>query len=429
MYSAYGGTSVASIYNNQTLGYPYNQQAPTKHYQPPPPPPSPPPQSSSSILGQKISTIGAQTMSTPIVASPCNQHEQVNSLNTENGDQQQFNKSKQQPPAIKINLKYQKPVTKKSEHLENQKQQQAVNTTATVASVFNEDDQSIIGQSVDQCGKQRKSRFDIAPKKLPLNNIVKHQAEFQAQQQHESKQTTVQQKVIAKIKNEQQPQQNQHGDIVSDINKWPFKLRNYCSKVYQTYATIKIVSEQQVTNYLRSRITDVFKSCPDLNIDWDSEKVPDINQIRQANGITTKQDFNKHQTLTRHSVVQLNQSTTKVIIQQSVNLPQQQRSYKQRHTRSPSSTEIKQLTNKRSRSNSSSRSSSTSAKSSSTSTSASTRHFTKQQKKASPKIVVSKLRRSDDFIKLEDDLDVMVIDENFDLYRTGKRTNKFKARK
>jgi hypothetical protein len=70
-------------------------------------------------------------------------------------------------------------------------------------------------------------------------------------------------------------------DVVFDINKWPVALKNYCSKVYQQYAASTLVTEQQVTNYLQNRITQAFKLKADLGINWDAEKMPDVNTIRQ----------------------------------------------------------------------------------------------------------------------------------------------------
>jgi hypothetical protein len=390
MYSSYSGATPTGIYNSSD-GYPYTHQQLT--HQPPPPPPPPPSQTISNTNNQSSlnSSSSAETSKQP--------HEQVNILNIENCERTETNvtnKTMQQPPAIKINLKFQQ--LKKLQSLENQQQ--------STPNVFDE----VSSKKLEHAPK-RKSRFDVAPKTNQSANAVT--------KQHVKVQNNPQQNSVVQTKSEQTV-----NDIVSDINKWPFKLKNYCSKVYQTYSTIKIVTEQQVTNYLRSRITEVFKDHPDLNIDWDKEKVPEMNLIRQANGIASAipTESNKQQPALE-SQPKFNKIT------KPQNLTTQTQIYKQRRSDSRS-TEVPS-TIKRSRSNSDSSSGSSSTKS--TSTNASSKHSTKQQKKSpnQPLIITSKLKRPDDFIRLNDDMDVMAVDENNDSYQTRKQhqINKFKARK
>jgi len=78
-------------------------------------------------------------------------------------------------------------------------------------------------------------------------------------------------------------------DIVFDIHKWPVALKTYCTKVYQNYANVFGLSEDQVTKYLQKRITDTFKIKPDLNIDWESEPVPSIEDIRKEAPLSQQQ--------------------------------------------------------------------------------------------------------------------------------------------
>lgn len=142
----------------------------------------------------------------------------------------------------------------------------------------------------------KKSRFDITtPPAQPTPNIVKHQnlyAQYQQKQQIMLQQQQLKQQKQAKavataaaIAHQktapQKPKNESESDVVFDINKWPVSLKNYCAKVYQQYAASTQVTEQQVTNYLQNRITQAFKVKADLGINWDAEKMPDVNTIKQ----------------------------------------------------------------------------------------------------------------------------------------------------
>jgi len=140
----------------------------------------------------------------------------------------------------------------------------------------------------------KKSRFDVttptAPQ--PTSNIVKHQnlyAQYQQKQQIMLQQQQLKQQKQAKaiatagviVQQKTTPKSEVASDVVFDINKWPVSLKSYCSKVYQQHAGSTQVTEQQVTNYLQNRITQAFKVKADLAINWDVEKMPDVNTIRQ----------------------------------------------------------------------------------------------------------------------------------------------------
>jgi hypothetical protein len=45
---------------------------------------------------------------------------------------------------------------------------------------------------------------------------------------------------------------------------------------------VHAISEDQVTKYLQQRITDTFKLKPDLNVGWDIEAVPSLEDIRKV---------------------------------------------------------------------------------------------------------------------------------------------------
>jgi hypothetical protein len=412
MYSTYNsGTASSGVYNNGSMGYPVNgQQRPP----PPPPPPTPP----SNVTDQTLAHA-----TSPSVQQPNEQANRLNPIQNPSPDVSVTRTGVQQPPTIKINLKFQQQQqqAKKSQSLENQQQ--------PIAGVFDGAD--------GQGPSKRRSRFDIAPTtKEPCQTVAKApQIKVQIHQSIKQPLASPTRPVPITTVPSSQTVQHTAGDIVADINKWPFKLKNYCSKVYQTYATIKAITEQQVTNYLRSRITDVFKDHPDLNIDWDKEKIPDIVQIHRANGI-------QHDSLAtpRNTVKQLAQSQP---VQQADQVPvqfnkttkptvaQQTRLLKKLRSRSRSRSSAETQSAKRSRSNSR-RSSSTSSTSSSTRSSSSTKQHTKQQqqkKTCQPTVIMSKVKRPDDFIKLNDD-DRMFVDEYED-HMTLKQhpINKNKATK
>lgn len=71
-------------------------------------------------------------------------------------------------------------------------------------------------------------------------------------------------------------------DIVYHIDKWPDSLKNYCARIYKHYSQSTQVSEDQVTKYLQKKITDAFKVRADLNTGWETEKIPEIYDIKQV---------------------------------------------------------------------------------------------------------------------------------------------------
>lgn len=149
---------------------------------------------------------------------------------------------------------------------------------------------------------QKKSRFDVT-----TPNIAKHQnlyAQYQQKQQimiqqqqlKQAKQhkAVAQAAAIAQQKITTAPAKaKSESDVVFDINKWPMSLKNYCSKVYQHFAGSSQVSEQLVTNYLQNRITQAFRVKADLAINWDAEKIPDVNTVRQLGSIKIDVDAEK----------------------------------------------------------------------------------------------------------------------------------------
>lgn len=152
----------------------------------------------------------------------------------------------QQKPAIKFNLKFQ------SQPKVDQQQQ--------------------LPQQIETAS--RKSRFNT-------NSLANIQAEQESFKKKEAEEIKVSEPTVIK---QEEPVATKTtttaADIVADINKWPATLKAYCTKVYQFYQKLHTVSEDQVTKYLQQRITDTFKLKPDLNIDWDNEKIPDVSAIR-----------------------------------------------------------------------------------------------------------------------------------------------------
>ena len=157
-------------------------------------------------------------------------------------------------PPIKFNLKFQNfPTASKTD-------QQPYNGDS------NESSENQINTSTPN---GRKSRFDN------LNNVTNQQKEFE--------QTTAN-------KTETQQQQQANGaEIVSNINKWPASLKSFCAKVYQHYQTITTVTEDQVTKYLQQRITDAFKIKPNLETGWETEAMPNVDDIKKVAPLSNAQ--------------------------------------------------------------------------------------------------------------------------------------------
>ena len=87
------------------------------------------------------------------------------------------------------------------------------------------------------------------------------------------------------------PDVKQQSDIVFDIHKWPNSLKTFCAKVYQHYQNILLVTEDQVTKYLQQRITDAFKIKPNLEIGWETEQMPDVEQIKRVAPLSAAQQL------------------------------------------------------------------------------------------------------------------------------------------
>lgn len=135
----------------------------------------------------------------------------------------------------------------------------------------------------------KKSRFSSN-----VSNVIQEQNRFkEQQQQQQQKAATVPAKSVpgkSEICNEdmeiEENANEAQCDIVYHIDKWPDALKNYCARVYKQYASSSQVSEDQVTKYLQKRITDAFKIRPDLNNGWESEKIPEIYDIKQVSFLT-----------------------------------------------------------------------------------------------------------------------------------------------
>jgi len=126
----------------------------------------------------------------------------------------------------------------------------------------------------------RKSRFNNNILNGSLPNIEAEQNSFK-QKSQENSSNACKSSLVEAAKSVESAVATSASDIASDINKWPANLRTYCTKVYQFYQKQTILSEDQVTKYLQQKITDTFKIKPDLSIDWDNEKIPEVSQIKQ----------------------------------------------------------------------------------------------------------------------------------------------------
>jgi hypothetical protein len=128
----------------------------------------------------------------------------------------------------------------------------------------------------------RKSRFNS------LDNIKNQQRAF-------DEKTTTDPRVnnpvaVSSVKIEAQTvSSSSQSEIVFDIHKWPVSLKSFCAKVYQHYQSITLVAEDQVTKYLQQRITDAFKVKPNLEVGWETEQIPTVEQIKQVAPLSNAQ--------------------------------------------------------------------------------------------------------------------------------------------
>lgn len=172
------------------------------------------------------------------------------------------------PSQIKINLKFNKGGTLKTVTDQTSSSEQPATSTApkTTTTV-------------------KKSRFSSN-----VSNVIQEQNRFKEQQQQQQKAASVPVKSAPgksdicneDMEIEENGNESAQCDIVYHIDKWPDALKNYCARVYKQYASSSQVSEDQVTKYLQKRITDAFKLRPDLNNGWESEKIPEIYDIKQV---------------------------------------------------------------------------------------------------------------------------------------------------
>jgi hypothetical protein len=122
--------------------------------------------------------------------------------------------------------------------------------------------------------------------------VTSQQKEFEQQQQQQQASSANATKPATA--NEQQ--HNGSAEIVSNINKWPTSLKNFCAKVYQHYQTITAVTEDQVTKYLQQRITDAFKIKSNLETGWETETMPSVDDIKKVAPLSNAQQQQlKHQ--------------------------------------------------------------------------------------------------------------------------------------
>ena len=131
-------------------------------------------------------------------------------------------------------------------------------------------------------------RFATSTSTTQLTNIQAEQENFKKQQQEviitsKSDEVKADESIVNTTSTQPtSPTTQPQADIVSDINKWPASLKAYCTKVYQHFQKLTNISEDQVTKYLQHRITETFKIKPDLNIAWESEKIPEVSDIKQV---------------------------------------------------------------------------------------------------------------------------------------------------
>lgn len=196
---------------------------------------------------------------------------------------QQTGQQQPQSSQIKINLKFNKGGMLKTVSEQQQQEQQAAtssNTTTTTTAV-----------AATKPVGVKKSRFSSN-----VSNVVQEQNRFKEQQQQQQQQQKVTTAVAnvgicnedmdgsstSKDKKEEEEETTEQCDIVYHIEKWPDALKNFCARVYKQYAQSTQVSEDQVTKYLQKRITDAFKVRADLNTGWETEKIPEIYDIKQV---------------------------------------------------------------------------------------------------------------------------------------------------
>ena len=238
----------------------------------------------------------------------------------------------------------------------------------------------------------RKSRFDIPPSSTP--NVLKQQNLYQEYQQKQREKlaiaaSTAQKVVESKQKEVSVASTGEANDnaIISDINKWPVSLKNYCSRLFTIYHSNKVVSEHQVTNYLQTRITEAFKIKSDLNINWDAEKIPDVQTIKKAlltpsNKPTT--------TINQPQYNQVPPPSPKTPQTKPTEIGNQRTPFQQRIINQQQLKIQQQVSNNKRKSKSKSPSSDKSSTTSSGSLSASNKKFKKDQ----PKVLNSKIKRN-----------------------------------
>lgn len=220
-YQEYYKQYMQYMYSQYYAQYPhlYAPQASNAAQAPPPPPPLPHSQTAADS-SEPIKVENPKEEITPASASS-------------------INSSK----PIKINLKF------KSQ----QQQQQQADTQVAQTNILGESNEHEMLHDYNDKPKSRKSRFDIPP---TTPNIAKQQNLYQ---QHQQQQQLQKKQKVQSVAKQQIITDQSSSDIVFDINKWPLALKNYCTKVYQAYASNFNVNESQVTAYLQSRITEVFK--------------------------------------------------------------------------------------------------------------------------------------------------------------------------
>lgn len=136
----------------------------------------------------------------------------------------------------------------------------------------------------------RKSRFNS------LDNIQSQQKAFEVKSQiiidspPSSSSSDQKREIEIPVSNS-----SNQSEIVFDIHKWPASLKSFCAKVYQCYQSITLVAEDQVTKYLQQRITDAFKVKQNLEIGWETELMPTVEQIKEVAPMSNAQQLQMRQ--------------------------------------------------------------------------------------------------------------------------------------
>lgn len=268
----------------------------------------------------------------------------------------------------------------------------------------------------------RKSRFDMPPlssSSSSTSNVIKQQNLYQQYQQKQKEKLATE--AAAKSQpttttttttTNPNPTTPTYGDdIISDINKWPVSLKNYCSRLFTIYHSNKLVSEQQVTRYLQTRITETFKIKNDLNINWDNEKIPDVQTIRQLTTtftIGTIESQNQKQQYNQVPPPTETQTPPKSLLSIETTKPKtpfQQRMLNQK-LKQQAQQQQQVSNNKRkskSKSPSSDKSSTASGSTSSSSITLSTKKLRKERQQQHARVVTSKFKRNLSDDEEEDD--------------------------